>query len=150
MGITIRSVTVADAAVLARLMTELGYATSSRQMERRLASILTDASYRTFVACDRDAIVGVVGTRLGPMYEIDGSYGQIMAIVVASTHRRQGVGMLLVQAAESHFVARGAAVAIVTSAHRRADAHAFYERHGYTFDGRRYKKALASARSEAT
>ena len=53
------------------------------------------------------------------------------------------------QAAESFFAARGARVAVVTSAHRRADAHAFYERHGYTFDGRRYKKALAPATSEA-
>ena len=54
------------------------------------------------------------------------------------------------QAAESFFTARGARVAVVTSAHRRADAHAFYETHGYTFDGRRYKKALPPATSEAT
>jgi len=53
--------------------------------------------------------------------------------------------VLLVHAAESHFVERGAAVSIVTSANRRADAHAFYQTHGYTFDGRRYKKALAPA-----
>ena len=72
-----------------------------------------------------------------------------MALVVSGTHRRQGVGVRLVEAAESHFIERGAAVSIVTSANRRADAHAFYERHGYTFDGRRYKKALAPATSEA-
>ena len=150
MGIAIRSATLADSEPLARLMTELGYPTSSRQMEQRLTSILGDVSYRTFVACDGDAIVGVVGTRIGPMYEIDEPYGQIMALVVSGTHRRQGVGVRLVEAAESHFIERGAAVSIVTSANRRADAHAFYERHGYTFDGRRYKKALAPATSEAT
>ena len=149
MVIAIRSATLADAEPLARLMTELGYPTSSLQMERRLTSILGDASYETFVACDGDAIVGAVGTRVGPMYEIDAPYGQIMALVVAATHRRQGVGVLLVEAAESHFIERGAVVSIVTSANRRADAHAFYERHGYTFDGRRYKKALAPAPSEA-
>jgi|KBSMisStaDraftv2_1062788.scaffolds.fasta_scaffold807117_2 GNAT superfamily N-acetyltransferase len=149
MEIAIRSATLADADAIARLMSELGYPTSARQMERRLASILADTSYRTFVASDGHAIVGVVGTRVGPMYEIDDPYGQIMAMVVASTHRRQGVGVRLVQAAESHFVERGAAVAIVTSANRRDDAHAFYERRGYTFDGRRYKKALPSHRSEA-
>jgi GNAT superfamily N-acetyltransferase len=149
MEIAIRSATLADTDAIARLMSELGYPTSARQMERRLASILADTSYRTFVASDGHAIVGVVGTRVGPMYEIDDPYGQIMAMVVASTHRRQGVGVRLVQAAESHFVERGAAVAIVTSANRRDDAHAFYERRGYTFDGRRYKKALPSHRSEA-
>jgi len=146
MEIAIRSATLADAEAIACLMTELGYPTSSRQMERRLASILADASYRTFIACDGGAVVGVAGTRIGPMYEIDDPYGQIMALVVASTHRRHGVGARLIQAAESHFAERGAAVSIVTSAHRRDDAHAFYERHGYTFDGRRYKKALGHGR----
>lgn len=150
MGLAIRFATLADAEPLARLMTELGYPTSSRQMERRLMSVLGDGSYRTFVACDGGAIVGVAGTRVGPMYEIDQPYGQIMALVVAGSHRRQGAGVLLVQAAESHFVERGAVVSIVTSANRRADAHAFYERHGYTFDGRRYKKPLPPATSEAT
>ena len=142
MGIAIRSATLADLEPLARLMTELGYPTSSRQMERRLTSVLGDASYRTFVACDGDAVVGVLGTRVGPMYEIDDPYGQIMAMVVSETHRRQGVGVRLVEAAESHFIERGAAVSIVTSANRRADAHAFYEKYGYAFDGRRYKKPL--------
>lgn len=146
MEIAIRSATLADAEAIACLMTELGYPTSSRQMERRLASILADASYRTFIACDGGAVVGVAGTRIGPMYEIDDPYGQIMTFVVASTHRRQGVGARLIQAAESHFAERAAAVSIVTSAHRRDDAHAFYERHGYTFDGRRYKKALGHGR----
>ena len=55
----------------------------------------------------------------------------VQPIHLATTFAQQGVGMLLVRAAESRFVARGAAVAIVTSANRRADAHAFYERHGY-------------------
>ena len=150
MGIAIRSATLADSEPLARLMTELGYPTSSSQMERRLASILGDASYRTFVACEGENVAGVIGTRVGPMYELDHPYGQIMALVVGPEYRRHGVGLMLVQAAESHFVERGAAVAIVTSANRRADAHAFYETHGYIFDGRRYKKALAPPTREAT
>ena len=61
------------------------------------------------------------------MYEIDDRYGQIMALVVSETHRRQGVGALLVAGGRIPLVERGAAVSIVTSANRRADAHAFYE-----------------------
>ena len=146
MEIAIRSATLADAEAIACLMTELGYPTSSRQMERRLASILADASYRTFIACDGGAVVGVAGTRIGPMYEIDDPYGQIMTFVVASTHRRQGVGALGEMGFGGLDQPRADAVSIVTSAHRRDDAHAFYERHGYTFDGRRYKKALGHGR----
>jgi ribosomal protein S18 acetylase RimI-like enzyme len=144
MGIAIRPATLADADALARLMCDLGYPTSSRQMKQRLTAILRDATYQTFVACDGDTIAGVIGTRVGPMYELDHPYGQIMALVVAEDYRRHGVGLMLVHAAESHFIEQGAGVSIVTSAHRRADAHAFYERHGYAFDGRRYKKSLTA------
>jgi ribosomal protein S18 acetylase RimI-like enzyme len=142
MGMAIRFATLADADSLARLMSDLGYPTSLRQMERRLASILRDASYQTFVACDGETIAGAIGTRLGPTYELDHPYGQIMVLVVGPEQRRHGVGQMLVDAAESYFVEHGAGVSIVTSAHRRADAHAFYERRGYAFDGRRYKKQL--------
>jgi GNAT superfamily N-acetyltransferase len=145
MGIAIRLATLADAEPVARLMTDLGYPTTSGEMERRLTAVLADVSYRTFVACDGDVVVGVAGTRVGPMYESDQPYGQIMALVVAGAHRRRGIGVRLMQAAEAHFIERGAAASIVTSANRRADAHAFYETHGYTFDGRRYKKALPPA-----
>ncbi len=144
MGLAIRAVTLADAEPLACLMSDLGYATSSGQMEQRLTLILGDGSYRTFVACDGTTIAGVIGTRIGPMYELDHRYGQIMALVVGAAYRRHGVGQMLVQAAESHFIEQSGGVSIVTSAHRRADAHAFYEKHGYTFDGRRYKKHFAT------
>jgi ribosomal protein S18 acetylase RimI-like enzyme len=149
MGLTIRDATIADAERIASLITELGYPTLPEQMTGRLEAILGDDSYRTLVGCDGATIAGVVGLRVGPMYEMDEPYGQIMVLVIAAEYRRRGIGGRLVQAAESFFVARGARVAVITSAHRRADAHAFYESHGYAFDGRRYKKALPPATSEA-
>ena len=108
MGIAIRSATLADSEPIARLMTELGYPTSSRQMERRLTTILGDESYRTLVACDGDAIVGIVGTRIGPMYEIDEPYGQIMALVVSANASSAGRRRAAGEAAESYFIERGA------------------------------------------
>ena len=66
-----------------------------------------------------------------------------MVLVVADGQRRSGAGGLLLRAAEAHFAARGVRFSVVTSANRRADAHAFYEKHGYAFDGRRYKRPLA-------
>jgi ribosomal protein S18 acetylase RimI-like enzyme len=111
-------------------------------MCKRLDSILGDEDYATLVACDGEQIVGFIGTRVGLFYEGDGEYGQIMALAVAKEHQRRGVGCALVQAAESIFVARGARVLVVTSGNQRADAHAFYEKNGYAFTGRRYKKTL--------
>ena len=141
---TVRDATVADAGRLAALMTELGYPTTPDQMTARLTRILADTDYSTFVACDGATIAGMIGTRTGPLYEFDEPYGQIMVLVIADGYRRRGVGRLLLEAAEAFFNKRGARFAVVTSANRRADAHAFYEKYGYAFDGRRYKKPLHS------
>jgi ribosomal protein S18 acetylase RimI-like enzyme len=142
-GIAIRNATVADSERIARLVSELGYRTSPSQMRQRLEAILRDEDYDTLVACDEGKIVGFIGTRIGRLYEGDQQYGQIMALAVASDHQRRGVGRMLMQAAESSLVERGARVLVVTSGHHRADAHAFYENRGYTFTGRRYKKSPA-------
>jgi ribosomal protein S18 acetylase RimI-like enzyme len=144
-GIRIRHATIADSEGIAQLVTDLGYQTSPGQMCTRLEAILHDEDYNTLVAWEDERIVGFIGTRLGPLYESDDQYGQIMALAVAMDHRRRGVGRTLMQSAESILVERGARVLVVTSGNHRADAHAFYEMHGYTFSGRRYTKPLASA-----
>src|SRR5688500_2480852 len=96
--IVVRDATLADCDGIARLVNDLGYPTSSSQMHRRLEPILGDEDYHTVVACDGDSVVGFIGTRLGPLYESDDRYGQIMALAVARDHQRGGVGRMLMQA----------------------------------------------------
>lgn len=145
MGIAVRRATTADSEHVASLVSALGYPTSSGQMFRRLESILSDEDYATLVACEGEQLVGFVGTRVGLLYECDGHYGQIMALAVAPDHQRSGIGRMLMHAAESMLIARGACVFVVTSGNHRADAHAFYENNGYTFTGRRYGKNVRSS-----
>ena len=142
--IVIRPAAVTDFAPVARLVSDLGYPTSPSQMQRRLEAILDDHDYYTLVACEDEHIVGFVGTRSGPLYEADGRYGQIMALAVAPSHHRRGLGRMLMLAAESKLAECGARELVVTSGNHRADAHAFYESCGYTFTGRRYKKSLGT------
>lgn len=142
--IVIRPAAVTDFASIARLVSDLGYPTSPSQMQRRLEAILEDHDYYTLVACEGEHIVGFVGTRSGPLYEADGRYGQIMALAVAASHHRRGLGRLLMEAAESKLAECGARELVVTSGNHRADAHAFYESCGYTFTGRRYKKSIVT------
>ena len=141
-NVAIRKAAVADAEPVARLVSALGYPTSASQMQRRLDAILADDDYHTLIADEDGRVVGFVGTRVGPIYEDDGQYGQIMALAVAPTSQRRGVGRMLMRAAESALVDAGAQVLVVTSGNHRPDAHAFYEDCGYTFTGRRYMKAL--------
>ncbi len=142
-GLAIRNAGVADSEPIARLVSDLGYPTSARQMQRRLEVIFEDEDYHTLVACEDGQIVGFVGTRSGPLYEDDERHGQIMALAVAPRYQRRGVGRMLMRAAELKLVERGARVLVVTSGDHRSDARAFYESCGYSFTGRRYRKSVA-------
>jgi ribosomal protein S18 acetylase RimI-like enzyme len=142
MSIAVRTATIADSAPIAELVSALGYATSAIQMHARLTVIVRDDDYATLVACDDDRVVGFIGTRVGPLYEGEGNYGQIMVLAVAADHQRRGVGRMLMRAAESMLMARDVSVLVVTSGNQRANAHAFYEKNGYSWTGRRYKKMV--------
>jgi ribosomal protein S18 acetylase RimI-like enzyme len=141
--LAIRTASVDDSEAIARLVSELGYPTSASQMRRRLDAILHDQHYQTFVACEDGHVLGFVGTRSGPLYEDDECYGQIMALAVAATRQRRGVGRMLMRVAESALIERGVRMLMVTSGNQRSEAHAFYEKCGYRFTGRRYKKSFA-------
>jgi ribosomal protein S18 acetylase RimI-like enzyme len=141
-NIAVRYATLADSERIARLVTMLGYPVSASQMRTRLEEIVADDDYVTLVACDNTEVVGFIGTRVGPLFESDGLYGQIMALAIANDRQRRGTGRVLIEAAESELAARGARVVLVTSGHQRADAHAFYEKNGYAFTGRRYTKVI--------
>jgi ribosomal protein S18 acetylase RimI-like enzyme len=65
-----------------------------------------------------------------------------MALAVAPSHRRRGIGRRLLLDGESMLAGRGVTVFVVTSGNHRADAHAFYEKNGYAFTGRRYQKTV--------
>jgi ribosomal protein S18 acetylase RimI-like enzyme len=67
---------------------------------------------------------------------------QVAALVVGERFRRRGVGELLMERLEQEARARGGNTIVLNTAHRRADAHAFYESLGYEHTGRRYAKDL--------
>lgn len=144
MPIAIRQASISDSEDVARLVTSLGYPTSNSEMRKRMEMILRDEHYATLVACDDRSVVGFIGTRVGPLYESDGLYGQIMALAVKLDHQQQGVGRLLMKTAEAMLMERGAHVLVVGSGNHRPEAHSFYEKNGYEFTGRRYMKSVST------
>ena len=79
---------------------------------------------------------------MSPSLEYDEPAGKLAALVVDEARRGTGVGRALVEAIEAEARARGCGILFVTTAERRADAHAFYERLGLEYTGRRYAKTL--------
>lgn len=142
MDLTIRLADIADAEQIAYLVTALGYPTSPGQMSKRLERVLADEDYSTLVASDLGQIVGFIGARVGALYESDDYYGQIMALAVSPDQQRRGFGRHLLKAAEALLIERGARVLVVNSGNRRTDAHTFYEKNGYAFTARRYKRSI--------
>jgi GNAT superfamily N-acetyltransferase len=143
-GVRIRLAESSDAAILAVLMTQLGYETQTAEMERRLQAILPDPRYRTLVAVAAGRVCGMIGTLCHYTFEHNDPSARILALVVEAQARGRGVGRALVQAAEADLAGRNMMRLSVNTRLTRKEAHLFYERLGYEKNGFRYVKTLAA------
>ena len=140
--LTIRAARTSDAAALARLMCELGYETTTAEMSSRLETITGDPRYRTWVAVAKGRVEGMIGTFARPSFEHNDLSGRILALVVASTARRRGIGQRLIAAAENDFARRNIRRVAVDTRFEREQAHQFYETLGYRRNGFRFVRTL--------
>ena len=120
-----------DAAALAQLMRELGYETTTSEMQTRMERIVADERYRTFVAMRDGKVCGIIGTLASLSYEHNDVGGRILALVTLRTMRRHGIGRVLIATAEKDFVQRGIARIGLNTRLAREDAHKFYQSLGY-------------------
>ena len=141
MAPTIRDARPEDSAAIADLLGQLGYPAAAEAVEPRIAGLLA-AGDRLVVAELDGQVVGLADLHVSPSLEHDQPAGKLAAIVVDERHRSAGVGRALVAAMEAEARERGCGVFFLTTAERRADAHAFYEHLGLEYTGRRYAKTL--------
>jgi GNAT superfamily N-acetyltransferase len=139
----IRRARPGDAEAIAGLLGELGYPAEAAQVERRLERIARDPSSRLFIADVNGEIAGLGGLHVLPLVEHDELGCMLTAMVVGVKHRRRGIGAELVSAVEREARSRGCDRLVLSSADRRADAHAFYESLGFEATGRRFVKTLS-------
>jgi ribosomal protein S18 acetylase RimI-like enzyme len=140
--IVLRPARPADAEAVAPLLDELGYPASPDQALDRLQRLTADPAAFVLVAEVGDEVAGFAGLYVLPLVESDEPGCVFSALVVGERFRRLGVGARLADAIEAEARARGGKKLVLSSAHRRADAHAFYEARGYEHTGRRYAKVL--------
>jgi GNAT superfamily N-acetyltransferase len=124
------------------LSTQLGYPTETRQAAERLASLKDHPDIRAYVAEQGGRVIGFIGLMAFPAFHRDGLHGYITALVVDAQLRGSGAGGALLKAAEAWFAERGVKRVNLTTALHREAAHSFYEKHGYTFTGKRFTKIL--------
>jgi GNAT superfamily N-acetyltransferase len=142
MDLTVRDARASDAEDLARLLDQLGYPTAPSAIEARLERLAVVGD-RVFVADVDGRAVGLAHLQVAPALEHERPAGKIGALVVDEAHRGRGVGRALVHAVEDEARLRGCGLLFLTTAERRDDAHAFYERVGFEQTGRRYGRTLS-------
>jgi ribosomal protein S18 acetylase RimI-like enzyme len=141
----VREARVDDASEIVRLLGQLGHAQPPGDDRARLASYLEQGQH--VLVAERtpqepaSSLLGTVTLHITPVLHRAGPIGRLSAMVVDEPARGKGVGRALVAAAEEFLFARGCALIEVTSNRKRTDAHAFYERLGYTVTSLRFAKA---------
>jgi GNAT superfamily N-acetyltransferase len=143
-AVRIRNATPADAAAMVRMLGELGYPADARAMPDRLTGVEAGGGCAFLAVAADDRVVGLASVARLAALHVDAPVCYITALVTALDARGQGVGRLLVSAAERWARAHGCVRLSVTSAEHRADAHAFYPRCGLPYSGRRFTKILTA------
>jgi GNAT superfamily N-acetyltransferase len=87
-------------------------------------------------------LAGFIALHVQNLVERDEPGCSVAGLVVGERFRRQGIGELLMEAVEKEARKRGGKYLVLNTAHRRSDAHSFYESLGYEHSGRRYAKKL--------
>lgn len=127
---TIRPATVDDSEAIAGLSDQLGYPTSPERMRERLEILLPKRDQRLFAAERDGRIVGWLHAAKIEMVESD-PFAEIYGLVVRDGERGQGIGPLLVRAAEEWAAAQGLPKVRVRCNVVRERTHRFYEREGF-------------------
>lgn len=139
--VRIREAAAADASALERLIGQLGYRVSAADAIARLEAVAA-AGNHTLVAERDGAVVGCLTTSKMPVIHRPAAVGRISMMVVEESLRGQGIGALLVRAAEQALAAQGCYMIEVTSNFTRTEAHRFYQKLGYEQTSVRLAKEL--------
>ena len=134
---TVRRAAPGDEAAIAGLLGELGYPVAPAALRARMARL--PESTTVFVTGDLSGLAAL-DVRQGLQH--DAPAARIVALVVREDARGRGIARELVAAVEAAARAAGCRHVHVTSAHRRADAHAAYEALGFRETGLRLGKDL--------
>jgi len=127
---TLRPARLADAPAFADLATQLGYPSSPRQVEERLATVLEDPKHLILAAVSGGRVVGWAHAYVCCLVESD-TFAELGGLVVDEASRGKGVGGKLLEKVEDWARQKGCGAVAVRSNVIRHEAHKFYAARGY-------------------
>jgi GNAT superfamily N-acetyltransferase len=137
----VRDARPADAGRLVELIGSLGHDIDEKSLRRNL-SALKKEHQAPLVATLGKEVVGLCGATARVMIHRDAPLGRITILAVAKEAQGQGIGRMLVEAAEEWMRKRGCKIVEVTSNDRLTEAHAFYRHMGFERTSIRFAKTL--------
>jgi GNAT superfamily N-acetyltransferase len=142
--LTVRALEKEDYEDLAVLMEELGYPAPVAEVAERFDQLDKLSDYASLVVVKNGKAVGFSGLCRMHYFELNGTYTRILAFVVSSAVRKQGVGSILLKASEQWAVEHGCNGITLNSGNRpeRQAAHAFYTANGYSAKSTGFSKTL--------
>jgi aminoglycoside 6'-N-acetyltransferase I len=142
--ICIRPAKPEDAAAVALLLQELGYAVDADAAAERLRRLQANGCDPVYVAVDNERLLGLVALHWAPMLHLEKLAARITALVVSAEARRRKVGQRLIGHALAAARQAGCERVELTSANDRAEAHAFYRAQGFEQSSLRFHRLLGS------
>jgi GNAT superfamily N-acetyltransferase len=130
--ISIREMREGDLPDVRGLAEQLGYPISFDDLSQRFIWINKSSEHKLFVACAETRVIGWVHVGREMSSLLAKERADIGALVVDSQSRSQGVGAMLMDAAEKWATSQNLDLVRVRSNVKRSDAHRFYERQGYS------------------
>jgi ribosomal protein S18 acetylase RimI-like enzyme len=137
----LRDARPADAPRLVELIHELGHEIDEKQVRKNLAALKKSGETPLVATLDKK-IVGLCGVGRRVVVHRPAPLGRITALIVAKEAQDEGIGRMLVEAAENWMRKGGCQIVEVTSNDRRTAAHAFYRHMGYERSSIRFFKKL--------
>ena len=137
----VRDARPADAAALVKLIALLDHHVDERGVRKRISQ-LAKAGLPQLVATLGKRVVGLIGLHSMVAIHRDRPVGRVNILVVSEDVRGQGLGRLLMNAAEDRLRKLGCGMVEVTSNDRLTAAHSFYRHMGYQRTSIRFFKKL--------
>lgn len=127
----VRPMTSAEAEEVAALCSQLGYPASPAEVAHRLSLLDGHEDSAAFVAEDSDESIAGWIQVAGRVLLETAPYAEVGGLIVDERLRGQGIGRMLLDAAEAWAQRRGYDELRLRSNIVREDAHAFYAHLGY-------------------
>jgi len=145
--VRIRRALPKDAGEIAPLLAQLGYSCTEETVRSNVEAISRSEADALIVAESDRTLVGLAHMHTALMIHEPVRVARVVALVVGSDSRRQGIGRALMASLEELAVGAGCSAVEMTSSTHRDAAHAFYESLGYKEKSKRFVKELTQETS---